>query len=100
MWWPQLVPFLQLVNFAWTGGLEPTSWWRDPISNRNVGGSPESQHLFGLAVDAAGTHDARRQLVERARAVGLVAVDEGSHVHVQAFPRGALAQLGVNFPRE
>jgi len=80
------------------GGTTVTSWWRNPEHNRRVGGSPQSQHIFALAIDVAGSAYQRRQIVRTATSLGLVAVDEGSHVHVQAFPAGSLARAGVRFP--
>jgi len=64
--------------------IEITSWYRDGVDNLRVGGDPVSQHLLGLAVDAV--VDDPAHLVAAAQAAGLVAVDEGDHVHVQMFP--------------
>jgi len=65
-----------------------TSWWRDRVLNADVGGHPQSQHLLGFAVDVAVAQPAA--FVAEARAQGLVALDEGTHVHVQAFDRGSI----------
>jgi len=78
--------------------IQATSWFRTPEENRNAEGDSESQHLFGLAVDIVGSDDALRRAIVAARGVGLIAVPEPSHLHVQAFPRGALARAGVRFP--
>lgn len=74
------------------GPLQVTSWWRSPEWNAQVGGHPESQHLFGLAIDLA---------VENPRATadamgfqGLHAVPYGSYVHVQLLPPGTLRRWG------
>jgi len=61
-----------------------TSWWRSISHNAAVGGNAYSQHLLGLAADFPPT----RGLVELARAQGLVAIDEGDHVHVQRYAAG------------
>lgn len=79
-------------------GLRPTSWFRDPASNRAAGGDPESQHLFALAVDFAGSQDALREANWVAREVGLIPDPGAGHLHTQLFPRGALARAGVTFP--
>lgn len=45
------------------GPLQINSWYRDPISNRRVGGAPNSQHLQGWAVDCVlknGTQNQKR----------------------------------------
>jgi len=68
-----------------------SSWFRDPISNQNVGGAIDSQHLVGLAVDL--TTDNPVALERALDAQGIVAVREGSHVHVQAYPAGLMAPL-------
>lgn len=96
-WFPLIVRFYwRALRVFWSfRGLTVTSWWRSPQANRDVGGDPESQHLFGLAWDIA---PASTSLVREARAAGLTAVDEGSHVHMQLFPAGALARAGVRFP--
>jgi len=97
-------PFI--ANFYWRAvrlffmfpGLILTSWFRTPEVNRVSEGDPESQHLFGLAWDIDTPRTLRGQVLDAARALGLVAVDERTHVHVQLFPRGALARAGVRFP--
>ena len=65
-----------------------TSWYRDASDNARVGGAPNSQHLLALAVDAL--VEDRRRFVSIARHFGLTAVDEGTHVHLQAFPAGVI----------
>lgn len=69
-----------------------TSWYRSAEKNASVGGSPESQHLFGFAVDVVS--DRPQQVVEVARALGLYPVLEFDHVHIQTFPAGFLRQIG------
>ncbi len=98
-------PFIS--DFYWRGfagaqgfsGLSVTSWFRTPEHNRIEGGSPESQHLFGLAWDLAAPPASLSHLAQHMRAQGLIAVQERDHVHVQAFPAGVLARAGVTFPR-
>jgi len=68
-----------------------TSWWRSPVENFAVGGKPFSQHLIGFALDFT-TPDPRSALRQLAN-IGLVAVDEGDHVHVQLLQAGVLDPL-------
>lgn len=69
-----------------------TSWKRTPARNADLGGRADSFHLDGLAADLElddGTQ--APALVEEARALGLDAVDEGDHVHIELDyrrPRG------------
>lgn len=99
-WLPVIFVFAARVGllFSWVRGLRVTSWWRDPATNRDVDGDPESQHLFALAVDLDGSAAELRRVLTLAGTVGLIAVREPGHVHVQLFPSGALARLGVTFP--
>lgn len=76
----------------------PTSWFRTFDENISEGGDPESQHLFALALDLDVPRGSVSRVLEAARAVGLVAVDERTHVHLQLFPAGALSRAGVLFP--
>ncbi len=87
--------WLAAVYSTWQGVPEarPTSWFRDPVTNRSVGGHPRSQHLWAGAIDFAipyaGDHrrDPRAlELAQRARREGLVPVVESDHVHIQTFP--------------
>jgi len=97
-------PFIS--NFYWRAvagaqgfsGLRVTSWFRTPEKNRIEGGAQTSQHLLGLAWDVTVARDLREHLAEHMQAQGLVAVVERRHVHIQAFPAGALARAGVTFP--
>ncbi len=76
-----------------------TSWFRTVEANRLEGGDEDSQHLFALAMDLRVPLDIVPNLMTRGRQMGLVMVQERNHVHVQAFPAGALARAGVRFPR-
>lgn len=90
---PQLRSFvLRLVNVAPPPGTRLTSWWRDPATNLAAGGAAESQHLFALGLDAVA--DDQVLLARRLRRVGLVAIEERTHVHAQALPAGSLRRMG------
>jgi len=99
-WFPFILNFYwKAVSVFWAvPGLVVTSWFRTPEKNRFEGGDVESQHLFALAWDVEPPHGAEEQTIAAARAAGLIAVREKRHVHLQMFPRGALARAGVRFP--
>jgi uncharacterized protein YcbK (DUF882 family) len=66
-------------------GASVTSWYRTPRRNRAVGGHPSSLHLKGLAVDlVADDPSAHPTIAAHARRLGLVAIQEEDHVHIQA----------------
>lgn len=70
-----------------------TSWYRTEATNAAVGGSPESQHLLGFAVDVE--TDFPEQVEQFARGLGLIGVNEFDHVHLQIFPAGFLRSIGL-----
>ena len=74
--------------------LRVTSWFRAPDRNARVGGSPESQHLLGLGLDIVVKGDAE-EFVQTLESLGLFAVDEQNHVHVQLLPAGAARSQGL-----
>jgi len=100
-WLPFLIAFywraLQVL-FRFLGQATVTSWFRTPEANRLEGGDVESQHLFGLAWDIAAPAELLNAVARAAREAGLIAVVERRHVHLQLFPAGALARVGVTFP--
>jgi hypothetical protein len=79
--------FAQLVS---SFGAKPTSLFRDPEHNRQVGGVANSQHTAGTAGDFAIPPQQRAAFIAQARQMGYEAIDEGDHVHVE-LPRGASA---------
>jgi len=100
-WFPWILNFYWRVAgvfFQFPGRVGVSSWFRTPEKNRIEGGAPESQHLFGLAMDLSGPGALLPDVVAVARANHLIAVQERGHVHVQMFPAGALARAGVRFP--
>jgi len=99
-WFPFIVDFYwRVVPLAQQfRGLRVTSWFRTPERNRIEGGSPESQHLFALAMDMT-VEQALLLPLGLAAARSLFAVQERGHLHVQLFPAGSLARVGVTFPR-
>ncbi len=101
-WLPHIRSFvgrlLRSVSVHEATQVTASSWFRTVARNRSVGGDPESQHLFALAVDITGPREVLTRIGRRAQLSGLTALLEGSHLHVQLFPAGALARVGVVFP--
>jgi hypothetical protein len=64
--------------------------YRDPEENAAVGGHPRSQHLLGLAGDWVVEPADRPRFLQTAAFLGLVAVEEASHVHVQRYEAGLI----------
>lgn len=94
LWIPGIWPvFLRAANASLAPGDVVTSWWRSPDRNAQVGGHVESQHLVGLAFDAASPDPPG--LASRLRAVGFTTVEAAGHVHAQAFQAGILGRAGV-----
>lgn len=61
-----------------------TSWWRTAARNKSRGGKANSLHLEGLAVDfVTDDPDEVTALIAHARRLGLDAVRETDHVHVE-----------------
>ena len=60
-----------------------SSWIRTPKHNKKVGGSSNSQHMLGLAVDLVPDGTDWDPIVQDLRRFGLVAVIESDHIHVQ-----------------
>lgn len=84
-----LLPRLRFIARTFPNA-QPTSWYRSQARNFEVGGSPRSQHLLAWAADFSGPRDEARSMVELGRQLGLVAVDEGDHVHFQMYPAGVV----------
>ena len=85
---PEILEFARRLRSV-RGSYGVSSWWRSVEHNRDVGGNAFSQHLLGLAVDTTPTPTANRaELAAAFRAAGLVAIDEGDHIHVQRYPGG------------
>lgn len=78
---------------AATGPVTVTSWWRSPSRNAEVGGSPDSQHLIGTAVDFVTEEPGK--LARELAGLGWVSVNEGDHLHVQAWPAGVARSVGL-----
>jgi len=91
-----LVP--RLNHLVDSGGI-PTSWYRTPDANARAGGSLDSQHLFGFAADFVPGATSWLLLRDQARRIGLIAVPESDHLHVQVFPAGTLRAAGLFPPR-
>lgn len=82
---------MRFINFTIAAltlrGLFPfsvTSWIRSEKRNKEVGGLVNSYHLFGLAVDVVLDNPADKgRFIKAAKQLGLDAIDEGDHVHVE-----------------
>lgn len=88
-------------------GVSVTSWYRDPIHNAFVGGDPCSQHTHGLGVDFQHPASVQVAFIQRAVALGFIAVPvvgvtgvaSRTATHVQVLNAGTLAAHRLCFPR-
>jgi hypothetical protein len=69
-------------------GAKITSLLRTPEHNKEVGGVGNSQHVAGTAGDFVLPKDERGSFIARAREMGLEAINEGDHIHLE-LPPGA-----------
>ena len=93
---PYIVEFLRRLGRVPVGpSLVATSWYRSPAENQRANGAPDSQHLLGIGIDVDGDEMDLARFRRDCGAVGLVAVDAGSHTHVQLLPAGTARQIGL-----
>ena len=77
---------LAVMTLAQRHRFSETSGLRTAKRNKAVGGNKNSRHLLGLAVDVVLDDmgkGPREALIADARRMGLVAVYEGDHIHLQ-----------------
>ena len=61
-----------------------TSWIRSSRRNHEVGGKSNSYHLVGLGIDVVLDIPIHKDsFIKEARRLGLDAIDEGDHVHLE-----------------
>jgi uncharacterized protein YcbK (DUF882 family) len=84
----QLLVVLELLRMTCGGTpLRIVSGYRSQSTNREVGGAPDSRHLYGDAVDIPAGY----ATVEQAEAAGAVGIGEkdGWALHIDVRPSGA-----------
>lgn len=90
---------LQSLPPAALVGLKLTTFCRSQEYNAAVEGRDYSQHLLCLATDWDWVRDpplaVRQQFINAVRRTGLVAIDEGDHIHVQTLPASYAYRLGL-----
>lgn len=89
---PVMTAATDLASFAYTlyalcklhsGSV--TSWIRSKEHNRKIGGDPRTFHLSGMAADVVlDSPSGNSSFIRDARLLGLQAIDEGDHIHVEA----------------
>lgn len=93
---PELLRFFNgLIGVRVGPSIRVSSWWRSAVDNRRVGGHPDSQHLLGLALDLVGEEEELRDLLFDVRQVGMIAVMEATHLHIQLLPAGVARLVGL-----
>lgn len=61
-----------------------TSWIRSPLRNKQVGGSENSWHMSALGIDVVlDPGENETEFKREAERLGLKALDEGDHIHLQ-----------------
>ncbi len=71
---PRLLEMLQKLRNQINRPVIITSGYRNPTHNKNVGGSPRSQHLLGTAADIAVRGMSPQELAPRAEAIGFTGI--------------------------
>ena len=91
--WDAFVYHINDAAAAVTGSVSASSWYRNQADNERVGGDKDSQHLLGAAVDLVAARP--EKLASQLTARGFVVVNEGDHIHVQAWPAGIARRAGL-----
>ena len=78
-----LVLVLLVIQAAGARSLSVSSYYRTPERNAAVGGVPTSLHLQGLAIDLVGGQADILAVAGLWRALGLDAVVESDHLHLE-----------------
>lgn len=74
-----------LITLSTRFAFSQTSGYRTAKRNTAVGGVPDSRHRLWLAVDVVLDDEAETAaFIKEAKRQGLVVVDEGDHLHIQA----------------
>lgn len=74
-------------RYANNNAFQINSWYRDPASNRRVGGAPKSEHMRGHAVDFYHPNMAQIYADLANSWNGGVAIAPGAFVHIDLGPR-------------
>jgi hypothetical protein len=91
--WAAFVHHINDAAGSVTGPVTVSSWYRNPTDNERVGGNKDSQHLLGAAVDLVASRPS--ELYQELTRRGFVVVNEGDHLHVQAWPAGVARRAGL-----
>lgn len=74
------------MSKAWVPGVTLTSWYRDPATNQRVGGRPDSQHLWGWALDLRKDNAGLRMARNLSTTRYLEVIVEPDHIHIEFEP--------------
>jgi len=79
--------------------LSQTSGWRSEEHNAEVGGSPQSKHRVGMAIDFISSDYGLEQANETARGLGFWTEIHGepSHLHIQGLPPGSIEEISIDW---
>jgi uncharacterized protein YcbK (DUF882 family) len=74
-----------------------TSWWRDREENEALDGQELSGHLMAIAMDFSGPDEELELLRLASASLGMGALLEPDHLHVQLTPAPVLERTGTFF---
>lgn len=75
---------IAIAQLAAMSRFRVTSWWRDPVSNTQVGGVEDSWHMLGMACDVKPVTVLDSERIKKfAPRIGLEVIDETTHLHIE-----------------
>lgn len=101
----QAAEWLERVRFYLKFDLAINSWFRSPDLNKVLGGSPNSAHLHGWAIDFTCPRFGNPYKVALAMQLSLIAYDQlilefGEWVHISFDPQKRKQDLTINNPEK